>query len=560
MARDADREMKAIQIGDQKQLMLDDDVIDQTINCQRQFHRPVKYERNPLIEADKTWEQGGAGTYLFGGTVVFDEEAQVFKMWYRTDKLVRLPAGGFEIPKGGYSACYAVSKDGLKWEKPPLGLTEYEGSSQNNILPPGVGGKDYVRRPNLIKDYEEPDPEKRYKMVYMDSIGGKFVLAKAYSRDGIHWRMNIGTPVRFEEPLVPNGVLFGWDPRNHQYLLIHRKSGSINADVDGRKVRTEHAFVSSTSSDFENWGNTQEIIRRNEQMDPPKWDPSHVGVVAAVLYTENQYVGFLDTCMTHYVADVPQHLWSVYSTEHAEHKTELITSRDGRHWKRVAPHWAFLPPGLWGTWDRDHVALSKPIVRNDEILIYYTGNNLPCKAQLPDHPQHHLVDKVIYGQRMGYAIGLAKLRLDGFASIEGYDPEGTLTTHPLIFEGDHLVINARAPEKPFAGVSMTHPITNARETVRAAEGPFGKVRVEILDAQGIPQKGFGVAESDPFSGDEIRHVVTWKGNRDVSHLAGKPIRLRFYLANAALYSFKFSGNQIKPSPINFLCPGCRGRP
>lgn len=549
-----------LHIRGEKQLLLDDEVIDQTVNCQRQFHRPVRYPGSPLIEADRPWEQGGAGTYLFGGTVLFDEEAKIFKMWYRTDKIVKLPHGGYEIPEGGYSACYAVSKDGLNWEKPVLGLVDYEGSTQNNILPRGAGEKAYVRRPNLIKDYEELDPEKRYKMVYLDEVKGEFVLAKAYSRDGIYWRMNVGRPVLFEKPLIPNGELFGWDPKLRQYMLFHRKSGSIMADVDGRKVRTEHAFVLSTSPDFESWGNTREIIKRNEKVDPPRWDPSHVGVITAILYTEKQYIGFLDTCMTHYVEDVPENLWSVYSTEHAEHKTELITSRDGNNWTRLAPHWPFIRPGLWGTWDRDHVALAKPIVRNDEILIYYTGNNLPCKAQIPGHPQNALIDRVIDGQRMGYAIGLAKLRLDGFASMEGYDPEGTIITRPLMFEGDHLVINARAPTKPFSGVAMSDPQRGGEIKVKSVSGPFGTLRVEILDARGIPLEGFRAADCDAFAGDEIRHVVTWNGKKDVSNLVGKQIRLKFRLANAGLYSFQFTGKHLKPSQINSLCPGCRGRP
>jgi hypothetical protein len=28
--------------------------------------------------------------------------------------------------------CYAVSEDGLHWEKPNLGLVEYNGSKENN--------------------------------------------------------------------------------------------------------------------------------------------------------------------------------------------------------------------------------------------------------------------------------------------------------------------------------------------------------------------------------------------------------------------------------------------
>jgi len=39
--------------------------------------------------------------------------------------------------------------------------------------------------------------------------------------------------------------------------------------------------------------------------------------------------------------------------------------------------------------------------------------------------------------------------------------------------------------------------------------------------------------------NDINRVVTWGGKSDVSELAGKPIRLRFYLRNCDLYAFQF---------------------
>ena len=40
-------------------------------------------------------------------------------------------------------------------------------------------------------------------------------------------------------------------------------------------------------------------------------------------------------------------------------------------------------------------------------------------------------------------------------------------------------------------------------------------------------------------GDALDRVVGWKGNGDVSSLAGKPIRLRFVLSDADLYALRF---------------------
>ena len=69
----------------------------------------------------------------------------------------------------------------------------------------------------------------------------------------------------------------------------------IPADVDGRKVRSDDGLVRSTSADFDTWGDTLEIIRRNDAIDSARWSPGHVGVLTAVLYTEDLYVGALDT-------------------------------------------------------------------------------------------------------------------------------------------------------------------------------------------------------------------------------------------------------------------------
>jgi hypothetical protein len=40
-------------------------------------------------------------------------------------------------------------------------------------------------------------------------------------------------------------------------------------------------------------------------------------------------------------------------------------------------------------------------------------------------------------------------------------------------------------------------------------------------------------------GDEIERVVAWEAGSDVEALAGKPVRLRFILADADLFSFRF---------------------
>jgi len=89
-----------------------------------------------------------------------------------------------------------------------------------------------------------------------------------------------------------------------------------------------------------------------------------------------------------------------------------------------------------------------------------------------------------------------------------------MVTKPLTFNGDKLVINY-------------------------STSSIGHVKVELQDAGGRPLPGFTLAESDEIVGDEIRRTVTWKGSEDVSSLAGRPVRLRFAMKDADLYSIQF---------------------
>ncbi|MEX0679424.1 MAG: hypothetical protein WD063_20275 [Pirellulales bacterium] len=106
---------------------------------------------------------------------------------------------------------------------------------------------------------------------------------------------------------------------------------------------------------------------------------------------------------------------------------------------------------------------------------------------------------------------MATLRLDGFVSVDALG-EGTLTTRPIVFLGDTLVVNANA------------------------EG--GAVVVDALDLEGRPIEGFTAADCTPITTDSVRHVIAWKGNPDCHVLQARPIKLRFHLQAAKLFAFE----------------------
>jgi hypothetical protein len=175
------------------------------------------------------------------------------------------------------------------------------------------------------------------------------------------------------------------------------------------------------------------------------------------------------------------------------------------------------------------------IVHEDNIFTYYIGTN----SRSPEIALE-LGDKSTEG------IGLAVSRLDGFVSLDSgkgwvakdrseeelqhiygerqifTEPEsfGQMTTRPFGFSGSRLYLNT----------SMA-PI---------AAGPSpGEVKVEILRANHKKLPGFSFNDADPITKSSTAQPVSWNGNSDVSALAGKPIKLRFYFKNAKLYSLQF---------------------
>ena len=68
---------------------------------------------------------------------------------------------------------------------------------------------------------------------------------------------------------------------------------------------------------------------------------------------------------------------------------------------------------------------------------------------------------------------------------------------------------------------------------------FGSLRVEVQDADGKPVPGFALADSVELYGDTVARNALWKDNPDLGALAGKPVRLRFVMKDADLYSIKF---------------------
>lgn len=105
------------------------------------------------------------------------------------------------------------------------------------------------------------------------------------------------------------------------------------------------------------------------------------------------------------------------------------------------------------------------------------------------------------------AMCLARLRRDGFVSLDADRDGGELVTEPLLVESDSLQLNL-----------VVH------------DG--GHARVEVLNENNEAVPGFGLDDSVPLHGDAIDQDVAWKagGGRQgagrESHPAENPVDRR----------------------------------
>ena len=105
-----------IVVAGEKQLFIDGRFIAHSQNVELQMNSPVKL--GVVIRPDRPWEDKSIG---FCASVI--EHEGVFKAFYRADSHEK-----------GASVCLATSRDGLHWERPRIGLYEFGGNTDNNIV------------------------------------------------------------------------------------------------------------------------------------------------------------------------------------------------------------------------------------------------------------------------------------------------------------------------------------------------------------------------------------------------------------------------------------------
>jgi len=136
-------------------------------------------------------------------------------------------------------------------------------------------------------------------------------------------------------------------------------------------------------------------------------------------------------------------------------------------------------------------------------------------------------DEIAKMAREGAAAALGEAEKGALYTMEKRD--GTILIDELAQDGQQ---NALMPSSPGVGDLMLF--------MNCSTSAAGSIRCELQDETGSPIPGYTLDESDEILGDGIRQAMSWQGGSELKQFSGKPIRLRFVMVDADLYSIQFA--------------------
>ncbi len=436
----------------------------------------------PIVSPDRPWESAGLGP----STLMFDEGK--YRLW-----------AGSRDSEGKGHPCYFESRDGRTWVRPNLGLVEYQGSRDNNLLPPGGH--------SVFKDPSAP-PAERYKSFWHSSVepekfeeyrktrawstiatemdhGKVHAIRAAVSPDGLRWT-ELPDPVGFEPT---DTQVVGYHDEGlgkyvlytRSYLIGVRANGFPPPSAEMYQLYCRRAIGRTESKDFHAFAPAEVIVEPGPTMSP----------------TDQIYTN----CRTTIPGAPDHHVFfpTVFDLNSDTTRVEMMSSYDGKSWHWV-PGGPVLKTAPYGQWDGGCVFACPNLeeLPDGSWVLPYTGYSDPHKY--PHGGGSH-------------GIGLAVWPKGRLAAIAA-DDDGGFTTVPIVPRGRKLRINA----------------VTARN---------GSVLIEAADLEGKPLAGRSFAEAVPIIGDQAWAPATWKNAADLGIKPGEPVVLRFRMKMARIYGVQF---------------------
>jgi hypothetical protein len=439
----------------------------------------VRPEAVLLPDHDNPDAPDNGAAHFYGGVT---HDGKIFRMWYyachwedggnpQTRHLGNLVEG---------PTCYAESVDGLHWTKPHLGQVEWRGSRANNIIALSNLHSEGV---HVIRDDRDPDPARRYKMVYnyWPSNRDFWTIRTAVSPDGLHWTEGIELPF---DGFIEQASLY-------EFGGMYYVSGQMLLRSEGGHPSGRQGYA-IVSPDFDTWlPEYGESFLLPEPADPAArglakpYEQVHIGVGATSF--GNVAVGLF--CPWHNAPNLASNDW--FGTGTTSGDFGLLVSNDGLHFREPVKGHVWL--------HRDASPATVPAgVRHNRILCQ--GNGI-LNVGDETHIYHGRWANTEHVEDYHAEIALATLPRDRWGA-RGLFPDaadGSLWTAPV-----------------------TLPAAGATLTLNAAAADL--IDVEVADARFAPIPGMTGAGV----GEGLDCPVRWTG-RTPAELGGQTVRFRLRL-------------------------------
>jgi len=490
-----------IDVGSRKQLFVDDRFVARCQGIELTMNVPVKMNQ-PVLANDIPWEdEPGASIGAYSSVI---KDGDKIRIWGAGKAMlpVRLEPDGPVI--GLYA--YAESNDGIHFTKPDPSLIAYNESKAE------IGKHGRTGGVSVWIDPKAP-PSQRYKsqakFYPADGRPNEFHIYS--SPDGYRWTLL--TKPKIDE-MDTQSIAF-WDESQQRYLLYTRKN------PDGHTAKRRRVVRRMESVDLTHWEHevfvmdADDVDKGIHNTPTPQPPVDYYG--ATVFKYPDGSPGSVYIMLAHafwHWQRRPQEMRAGGLEDHkfqfevlapATLDDRLSVSRDGIHFRRLGNRRSFIPIGFAGTFSSKWTwSLPNPIRMGNELWIYYYGDNR-------DHDG--FIDPAASNRKT--AIDRAILRLDGFVSADAAYAGGEIVTPLVTFAGSKLELNV----DPGAG---------------------GSIRVELLDENDTPIKGYTRDDATALYDNSVCLPVIWGANDRVAALAGKPIKIRFLMRDCKLYAFQFT--------------------
>ncbi len=410
---------------------------------------------------------------------VRDEDGKL-RMWYICRDKANQP-----------NVAYAESHDGVEWTKPNLGIVEYAGSKENNLV--GLTSLEGV----VFQDPKAPDAERFAYVTHLITEG----MVRFHSPDGLRWQRDAAPLLRFGSDT--QNVTF-WDERLGRYVLYLRGwYRGEDTKLYRKVVRAEMPSLTTpltiepSITSRRLWGKEKVAVIDDEfptvfaadERDPANSDVYNISAQPYPL-DPRWYVGF------------PSMFQRERGTSDGRLEMHFAGSRDGIAWHRY-DRTPYVTPGLAESESASMVFMGTGlVVRGDELWQYGTG----LQSRHGDREARQVrTDGVIYRYVQ---------RVDGFVSLDFDREGGRCVTAPVKADGAQLLLNVDT-------------------------GALGNLRVAVLETNGEEIPGLGADECEVLRTNSTHASVVWKSGEELASLAGREVRLEFTGSAAKLFSFRF---------------------